>query len=123
MVNAHSLRARLQEAANHRCGNESYPHDLIALAVDYTRKQQTTGTRWRIIAERLGVSRTTLRNWVIRADQATPEPKGFAQITVIEESPDNTPLLRTEATLCSPNGFTITGCSLSELAQLLKVLG
>lgn len=123
MVDVHSLHTRFREAKRNRAGSESFPRELIELAVDYAREERAAGTRWRIISERVGISRTTLRNWVIREEQNRPERAGFEALTVIEKPPVEPVHLGSEVTLSSPNGFTVTGCSLSEIAKLLQVLG
>ena len=128
MVDIHKLRLQFKEAARSRNRSKSFPEELVEQAVAYVIIERGKGVRWNRIAKEVGVSRTTLRHWVIRANKQPCTPStGFSALTITEEPITRTVLAENPVvsarTLISPNRFKLTGCCLDELVQILKALG
>lgn len=111
-----------------RVEGEPYPSDLRDIVATYASKKRQSGRTWAAIEAEVGLSSTTLRNWMQARDT-----RGFHQLQIVDdcvgdhvgdlvedhvETIDTAPVM-----LTSPRGFTVTGCTIEDIARLLAAVG
>jgi hypothetical protein len=99
-----------------RVEGEPYPPKLRDVVASYASEQRQSGRIWASIEAEIGLSSTTMRNWTRERNA-----RGFHQLQVVDDELFET--AEAAVVLTSPNGFTVTGCTLEDLARLLVVLG
>jgi hypothetical protein len=93
---------------------DGYPRIVREAAACYARWRRERGAVWSKIEAEIGVTSTSLRSWM-----ASTRPAAFQQVVVVDEPP---PVFAAELVITSPNGFTLTGCSLEQAARVLRSL-
>lgn len=81
----------------------------------YAEQRRSEGARWSQISDEVGVSSTSVRKWALALER-----QGFRQVVLVEDPPVVDPRPVEELVITSPQGFTLTGCSLE---QAIVVLG
>ncbi|MFT4978171.1 MAG: hypothetical protein ACI8S6_004079 [Myxococcota bacterium] len=109
-----ALRALL---ARHRgdTGNGGYPPEVRARVSAYVRPYRQQGIPWSVLSEALGVSGTTLSNWLKQSDTDVP---AFLPVPIASPPPRRPPPART-FTLSAPNGWRFHGLTIDDITVLM----
>ncbi|MFT5460622.1 MAG: hypothetical protein ACI9K2_007142 [Myxococcota bacterium] len=110
------IRERVDKAKAGRAGGEAYPPDVRDVVARHATEQRKRGRTWASIQLEVGISSTAMRSWM----RERPV-QGFQQLQVVDD--DAEPGSGTGAVLTSPNGFTVSGCTIEDIARLLVVVG
>jgi len=125
MLDVPAARALLRQTRPRRHA-DGYPPDVRACIVTLVRARLADGLSLNAVARELGVSRTTLRQWLSRSPEAPP-----AFVPVLVEQPAESagppaPASRSTPpiplTLVSPSGFRLDGLTLDDAIVALRLL-
>lgn len=86
----------------------------------YAEARRAEGARWNTLEVELGVSSASMRLWMRALSSAR-----FHQVVVvdpIDEAPEDFAEVESELVITTPSGFTLTGCTLEQAADLLQRL-
>lgn len=111
-----AIRKWVERAKVERSGRGGYPPDLQEVVARHAAVQRQLGRTWASIKREVGLSSTTMRNWMGQC-----QPGGFHELQVIDDTVE--PPCDPERVLTSPKGFTVTGCTIDDIARLLMVVG
>lgn len=96
---------------------DPFPDDLRRALARWAAQERTAGRTWSQISDQVGVSSTSVRNWI----EDLSRSGGFHQLEVVDGSAESAPAV--ELQLTTPNGYVVTGSSVEQLLSLLLVLG
>ena len=83
----------------------------------YAEQRRREGARWSQISDEVGVSSTSVRKWALALER-----QGFHQVVLVEDPPVVEARPVDELVITSPQGFTLTGCSLEQAIAVLRRL-
>jgi len=92
------------------------PDALRARLLGAARRERARGVSWRVIAQRLGISRNSLRNW-----QRRTRPPALVRVRVAASA---RPVARAEPALVvvAPRGYRVLGGDVATVAAVLRAL-
>jgi len=93
----------------------AYSSDVRTAVGRYAEQRRKEEARWSQISDEVGVSTTSVRKWALAVER-----QGFHQVVLVEDPPVVEARPVDELVITSPQGFTLTGCSLE---QAIAVLG
>jgi len=111
------LAAEFCRGAKERPGFR-YSKELRRLAIEYTRQAREQGYSRRQIAERLGVSESSVVDWQRRSE----EPRAPRSLRVHEVKLTEPVVASGQPVLVMPSGARVEGLSMSDLVALLGAL-
>jgi len=93
------------------------PDALRARLLGAARRERARGASWRVIAQRLGVSRNSLRNW----QRGGERPPALVRVRVAASERQ---LAKAEPALVvvSPRGYRVLGGDVATVAAVLRAL-
>ena len=94
---------------------DGYPQQVREVVGRYGRRRRDEGARWTDIEAEVGISSTSIGNWM-RAQRG-----GFHQISIVDE-PAVVEVLPEALVISSPSGFTLTGCTLEQAVAVMRGL-
>lgn len=129
MLDVPAARALLRQTRPRRHA-DGYPSDVRACVVVLVRARLANGLSLNAVARELGVSRTTLRQWLDRSPQVPP---AFVPVLVQQPpesagppAPASRPTPRAASSsplaLVSPSGFRLDGLTLDDAIVALRLL-
>jgi hypothetical protein len=108
--------ARVAVAALGRRGRTTRIPDAVRVqVVAYTRRQRAAGQSWARIADRVGLSIGSLKNWW----STPPRARTFVPVEVVAAPAGPTAVL----VVVSPGGYRVEGLDLPTASALLRALG
>lgn len=117
---AETLRTILMDSRPERSG-DGYPPEVRERVGRWAATQQAAGTKLTRLAPQLGISATSLRNWMREVDVAYPaRPSQFLPVVVKADGEFVTPMGGMR--LHTPQGYWVSGLGLNELVVLLRGL-
>lgn len=97
---------------------QGYAPAVRTRVVRYVRRRRADGLTWAALAPEVGLSTTTLSNW-LRDSQHDDEPAFLPVQLAPPPPPQPVPV---PLSLTSPNGWRIDGLDIHDIAQLIAVL-
>jgi transposase-like protein len=110
--------------------SDGYPAEVRQRVVAHALERRARGEPWRVIADRLGLSRTTVASWVVSGDMGRDEV--VPVVTVADPAAAEPAVVATVApthaepcgpVLVSPRGWRLEGLTLSAAIEVLERLG
>ncbi len=108
------LRSLIERHRNKVQKNAGYPEPVRQRVGAYARRRRQAGARWSELAAELGISSTTMSNWM----RALPPEPTFLPVPVSTPTPPPQQFV----TVTSPGGWRIDGLSFSQLAEMMAVM-
>lgn len=110
---AQDLRSLIERHRDKVQKNAGYPEPVRQRVGAYARRRRQAGARWSELTAELGISSTTMSNWM----RALPPEPTFLPVPV--STPPAPPQF---LTVTSPAGWRIDGLSFSQLTEMMAVM-
>ena len=109
---AQDLWSLIERHRNKVQKNGGYPAEVRQRVGAYARQRRQAGARWSELAAELGISSTTMSNWM----RALPPEPTFLPVHINTPTPSTSPQ---PLTVTSPGGWRIDGLSFGQLSELM----
>ena len=115
------IQATYEQIQATKSRNECYPESFKQLVADYAHPLRHRGWSWRVIADTLPISSTSVRRWTLDYQRSTRASTMLP--VIVRDEPQDTHTGDVSLTLTSPNGFRVDGLDVEQLTHLLTKLG
>ena len=98
---------------------DGYPQTVRDTVARYAQRRRQEGALWTTLEGEVGVSSTSMRNWI-----AMLTPAGFHEVLFVDEPVDDAIDIALDRPLVitSPSGFVLTGFDLDQAITVLREL-